>query len=539
MLARQQVTKANPSLGESSKIRVTDAIYNDDGENAVLMVTGLDVVTDTTADVPATMAATKAGPAIPKVEDIKTPASQTRRPESAIKTPLSAAQPISSLNPYLHCWTIKAKVLSKGPKREFGKQKPNPNGQSNSVFSAELVDEEGTSIEATFWREAADTYHETLEEGKVYTFSRGSVKVANKVYNRTRNDYCLNFDTSCSVQESADVIDASVMQTRLKFEKIDQLPVFVDKKAPIDVIGVVTSVGATGSIKRKSDQQEVVRREVTLADESLKTVSLTLWGEKAESDGEKLSAMLEAGQHPVLAVSSCRVGSYNGVTLSTSMRSNVMIDPDLSEALELKTWYETTGATSTMSAVGEGLAAAKAANSAQKRYFNLAEIEAKAPDSEDAKPFYATVNALVASINPDQKMYYLACAENNRKVEEQGPGEFFCEYDGKTYPTAVRRYVANARVMDSSGMINASLFDEQANIVFGKTADRLHELREEAADMYKTALNKATWQEWSFRVKAFASVWENNLRKKYAVIDAKPINFVAETRRVLAALNDM
>ena len=216
-----------------------------------------------------------------------------------------------------------------------------------------------------------------------------------------------------------------------------------------------------------------------------------------------------------------------------------MIDPDMSEALELKTWYETTGATSTMSAVGEGLAAANAANAAQRRYFNLAEIEAKAPNSEDAKPFYATVNALVASINPDQKMYYLACPENNRKVEEQGPGEFFCEYDGKTYPTAVRKYVANARVMDSSGIINASLFDDQATVVFGKTADRLHELREEASDMYKTALNKATWQEWSFRVKAFATVWDNNLRKKFAVVGAKPIDFVAETRRALAALNEM
>ncbi|MGA1619837.1 MAG: DUF223 domain-containing protein, partial [Pirellulales bacterium] len=216
-----------------------------------------------------TMKAIKAEAAIPKMEEIKTPASQTRRPEASIKTPLSAAQPISSLNPYLHCWTIKAKVLSKGPKREFGKNKPNPNMQSNSVFSAELVDEEGTAIEATFWREAADRYHETLEEGKVYTFSRGSVKVANKNYNRTRNEYCLNFDSSCSVEESTDSIDASVMQTRLKFEKIDQLPAFVDKKAPVDVIGVVTGVGATGSIKRKSDQQEIVRREITLADDSL------------------------------------------------------------------------------------------------------------------------------------------------------------------------------------------------------------------------------------------------------------------------------
>ena len=42
----RQVTKANPTLGESSLVRVTAAIYNDDGENAVLMITelfGIDV----------------------------------------------------------------------------------------------------------------------------------------------------------------------------------------------------------------------------------------------------------------------------------------------------------------------------------------------------------------------------------------------------------------------------------------------------------------------------------------------------------------
>jgi len=541
----RQVTKANPTLGESSLVRVTGAIYNDDGENAVLMITELDhIEAGAAAQVPQVKAEAMANvtnvaniKAEPNMADVKTPASQSRRPE-AIKTPVSRPQPISTLTPYLHCWAIKAKVLSKGPIREFGKNKPNPSGQSQSVFSAELVDEEGTAIEATFWRDAADRYHEMLEEGKVYTFSRGSVKIANRNFNRTRNEYCLNFDTSASVEESADVIDASAMQTRLKFEKIDQLPVFVDKRAMIDVIGVVTSVGATGSIKRKADQQEVVRREVTLADDSLKTVSLTLWGEKAETEGEKLHTMLQAGQFPVLAVSQCRAGSYNGVTLSTSMRSTVMIDPDMSEAVELKTWYETTGATSTMSAVGEGLAAAKAAGAAKKRYFDLTEIQAKVPDSEDAKPFYATVNAVVASINPDQKMYYLACPENNRKVEQQGDG-FYCEYDGKTYPTAVRRYVANARVMDASGIISASLFDEQATVVFGKTADRLHELREEAADAYKMSLNKASWQEWTFRVKAFASMWEGNLRKKYCVIDAKPVNFVAETRRTLSQLAEM
>jgi hypothetical protein len=230
-----QVAKAHPTLSSNgSRIRVTDAVLNDDGENNhMLMITGLEVVNGSGVE--------------PEPKEVKTPATQTRRPEASIKTPLSAAQPISSLNPYLHCWTIRAKVIGKGPKREFGKNRPNTTGQSNSVFSAELVDEEGTAIEATFWRDAADRFYDTLQEGKVYAFSRGNVKVANKNYNRTRNDYCLHFDSSSTVEETGDQIDAVTMQTRMQFVKVDQLPVFVDKKAPVDVIGVVTEVGLLGA----------------------------------------------------------------------------------------------------------------------------------------------------------------------------------------------------------------------------------------------------------------------------------------------------
>lgn len=37
-------------------------------------------------------------------------------------------------------------------------------------------------------------------------------------------------------------------------------------QAPFDVMGMITSVGTVGSVKRKADNSDVNRREVTLAD---------------------------------------------------------------------------------------------------------------------------------------------------------------------------------------------------------------------------------------------------------------------------------
>lgn len=258
ILTSQVAKDFGSELKQSYRVKVTDGILNTDGENNhVLVISSLEVVAT------ATHVAPKTGVDTPAAETMKTPAPAVRKPE-AIKTPVSKAQPISTLNPYIHGWSIKAKVVNKGAKRTYNSKA----GVPQHVCTIEVVDEEGTSIEATFWRDAADKYFDMLEEGKVYTFSRGNVKPANKNYNRTRNDYCLHFDASSIVEECDEHIDASAMTTRMNFVAIDQLQAFVDKKTLIDLVGVVTSVGAAGSIKRKSDSSELQRRDVTIADSS-------------------------------------------------------------------------------------------------------------------------------------------------------------------------------------------------------------------------------------------------------------------------------
>jgi hypothetical protein len=57
---------------------------------------------------------------------------------------------------------------------------------------------QGTTIEITLWRGLAEKFYDHLEEGRVYIFRRGSVKLANKNYKTVRNDYTIHMDSGCA-----------------------------------------------------------------------------------------------------------------------------------------------------------------------------------------------------------------------------------------------------------------------------------------------------------------------------------------------------
>jgi replication factor A1 len=76
-------------------------------------------------------------------------------------------------------------VLSKAPKRQTQ--------NAGSILNLTLVDSHGTQIEATFFKDAADHFDKIIEHNKVYLFSDGNVKLANKKFAQVKNDFCVIF----------------------------------------------------------------------------------------------------------------------------------------------------------------------------------------------------------------------------------------------------------------------------------------------------------------------------------------------------------
>ena len=107
--------------------------------------------------------------------------------------------PIKALNQFSQDWVIKARVVKKGDMRTWR----NSRGEGR-LFSIDLIDRDGTLIQATAFNEQADKFHAMLEPEQVYTFMNGSIKLANKKFTSIKNDYCLSFDYSTVVEKCPD-----------------------------------------------------------------------------------------------------------------------------------------------------------------------------------------------------------------------------------------------------------------------------------------------------------------------------------------------
>uniref|UniRef100_A0A1J3HJW8 Replication protein A subunit n=2 Tax=Noccaea caerulescens TaxID=107243 RepID=A0A1J3HJW8_NOCCA len=436
--------------------------------------------------------------------------------------------PLVSLNPYQGSWTIKVRVTNKGVMRTY----KNARGEG-CVFNVELTDEEGTQIQATMFNAAAKKFYDIFHTGKVYYISRGSLKLANKQFKTVQNDYEMTINENSDVEEARNE-EMFVPQTKFNFVPIDELGAYVNQKELIDVIGIVQSVSPTMSIRRRNDNEMIPKRDITLADESKKTVVVSLWNDLATGLGQELLDM--ADKHPVVAIKSLKVGDFQGVSLSTISRSNVVINPDSPEATKLKSWYDSEGKETSMSAIGSGMSPS-ANNGSRSMYSDRVCLShfTSNPSLGEEKPVFFNTRAYISFIKPDQTMWYRACKTCNKKVTEAMDSGYWCEGCQKKDEECSLRYIMAVKVSDSTGETWFSAFNDEAEKIIGCSADELNKLKSEEGEVneFQTKLKEATWSAHLFRVSVSQQEYNSEKRQRITVKGVSPIDFAAETRLLL------
>ncbi|MQM07130.1 hypothetical protein Taro_039963 [Colocasia esculenta] len=442
--------------------------------------------------------------------------------------------PLISLNPYQGNWTIKVRVTNKGNMRSYR----NARGEGH-VFNVELTDEDGTQIQATMFNEAAKKFYPKFELGKVYYISKGVLKVANKMFKTVQNDYEMTLNENCEVEEVASE-GAFIPEAKFNFVKIDQLGSYVNGRELVDVIGVVQNVSTTLSIRRKSNNETVPKRDITIADDSKKTVVVSLWNDLATNIGQELLDM--ADKSPIVAIKGLKVGDFQGVSLSSISRSHVLINPDVSESKVLRSWYDSEGRESNMASVGSGVINTSSKNGSRSMYSDRVFLSHIVGDQTlgQEKPVFFSIKVYISFIKPDQTMWYRACKTCNKKVTESVDSGYWCEGCQKNDAECSLRYIMVVRVTDQTGEATLSVFNEQAEMLIGCSADELDRIKtEEGDERFQAKLKAATWVPHLFRVSVAVHEFMNERRQRITVRAQAPVDCAAEASYLLEEISKM
>ncbi|KAL6999331.1 Replication protein A 70 kDa DNA-binding subunit D [Sarracenia purpurea var. burkii] len=197
--------------------------------------------------------------------------------------------PLVILNPYQGKWTIKVQVTGQGNMRTY------KNARGGGVFNVELADED----------------------------------VANKQFKSVQNDYEMTLNENSEVEEASNEA-TFITGTKFNFVTIDHLGPYVNSRELVAIIGVVQNVSPTMSIRRKIHNETIPKCDITIADETKKTIVVSLWNDLTTNVGQELMDISD--KSPIVAIKSLKVGDFQGVSLSTLSKSVVVINLETPES---------------------------------------------------------------------------------------------------------------------------------------------------------------------------------------------------------------
>ncbi|XP_062219115.1 replication protein A 70 kDa DNA-binding subunit C-like [Phragmites australis] len=442
--------------------------------------------------------------------------------------------PITALNLYQSRWTIKARVTAKTDVRHWNKA----NG-AGKVFSFDLLDAEGGEIRATCFKEAVDQFYDLIEVDKVYLISRGNVRPAQKRFNPLNNDCEVTLDASISSVEICPSDDYSIPRQQYNFRQISEIE-NMDNDTLVDLLGVVTSIGPSSTIMRKSGT-ETQKRTLQLKDMSGRSVEVTFWGNFCGVEGQQLQLQCDSGLNPILALRGARVNDFSGRSVSTISITQLRINPDFPDAERLRQWYIIEGKTAACVSLSREMSN-KGRVDVRK---TIAQIKAENLGRSD-KPDWITIKAAISEVR-SESFYYPACPlmfnekPCNKKAIQNSDGMWHCERCDKSFENCEYRYLVTFQIQDHTSTTYVTAFQEAAEQIFGHSAQEIFSIRTVNQDdaLFAEIIEGVRWHQYLFKLRVREETFNDEQRVKCSIVKAEKLDPSEESRILLGVIDSL
>ncbi|SCV00479.1 LANO_0F07074g1_1 [Lachancea nothofagi CBS 11611] len=418
---------------------------------------------------------------------------------------------IEQLSPYQNMWTIKARVSFKGDIKTWSNQKGD-----GKLFNVNLLDTSG-EIRATAFNDNAVKYYEMLQEGRVYYVSKARIQPSKPQFSNLSHPYELQLDRDTVIEECYDEVDVPKMN--FSFVKVNAVET-LEPNSTVDILGIIQAVNPPFEITSKAGKK-FDRRDIVLVDDSNYSVTVGLWGKQA------LDFNLPEGS--VLAIKGGRITDFNGKGMSIGFNSTMHPNPEVPEAYALKGWYDSAG----RGLQYHSLKQEPSAGGGNKAKFIAERITIAKAQAQNLgmseKGDYFNIKAAVNFLKVDN-FAYSACANEgcNKKVIQSSDGTWRCEKCDANHDKPQWRYMLTISVLDETGQLWMTLFNEQAELLLGTDAGTLMDLKENDADEFTKATQKIQMYQFDFRVRAREDNYNEQTRIRYSAANVHSLNYKAE-----------
>jgi replication factor A1 len=256
-------------------------------------------------------------------------------------------------------------------------------------------------------------------------------------------------------------------------------------------------------------------------------VRCTLWGKQAES--------FVHADHPVIGIKGAKLGDFGGRTLSVGFDGTIQINPDLPLAHTLRGWFDLTGSSmvfQTFSSAQDGAVTGLH----QDQMKTIAQVTEENLGFGD-KPDYYCLNATISHIR-QENCWYPACPNDGcyKKVVEMNM-EWRCEKCDQSYAQPRYRYILSFSVSDYSGQLWLQAFNDQAELILGKTANDLVQLKEANEESFKEVFQEALFKEFSFKVRCKAETYQDEKKVRSAVVTVSPMDYMKSSLEIIQMID--